>query len=416
MSENKTVIAVDVGTSKISCLIGERVDGGVEVIGKGQAPSHGVKKGAIDDIEECSQSIELAIVEAENCAGVRVNQIVAGISGEYISTFCGRGRVAITNKGNEITSADVSRALSLAKPDKDMEDLRLLHAIPRMYSIDGEMGVKNPVGLIGNHLEVDAYMVAGSRTHLANIAKAFNLNGLEIEPGGFVLSSIGAARAVLAESEKNLGVVLIDIGAGTTKIAVYKGGFLIHSRTLSLGSDSLTYDIAMCFRIPLVEAENLKIKYASACPDLLSEEEQTQQVAALSFSESEDTVLVPRKELSCIVEARLMEIFEAISRDLKRLYSKGIYIAGAIITGGASKMRHVNYIAQRILDLPTKIGRPTNIQGLGDWEGNPEYSSVAGILQLASERKAISVPVVKNKTGRVTHAFKKVWSWLQEVL
>lgn len=415
MPRFNSIAAIDAGTSKISCLIGEcNENNEIEVIGKGQSPSHGIKKGAVTDIEECARAIEIAVIEAENAAGVRVSSAVAGVSGEYIFTGTSKGKVDVTGKNNEITKADLKRVIDSAGEGKLGVEKKILHVIPRCYFINGHDGVKNPVGMFGQNLEVDAYLIAGENTSLQNLTRSFTRTGLELESGGYVFSSLASARAVLDDSDKSLGIVMVDMGAGTTKIAVYKGGVLIHCRVLPLGGDNLTYDIAMTFKIPLSEAESLKTAKGSACPELLTPEEGEEEVPAMSFSESE-SVSIQRKMLSQIIEARLMDIFEGIRKELQRLHGMGVCIAGAVLTGGCAKLKHINYLAQRILDIPAKIGKPTGVTGLGKWEGNPEFASVVGTLQYAAERRSLRAVALPPPPKGVAGAFKKVLSLLGDV-
>jgi len=410
---NNIVAALDTGTSKISCLIGEIHENNVlEVIGKGAAPSHGIKKGAITDIDECAKTIELAVMEAENQSGVRINSLLAGVSGEFIVSGTSRGKIKISGKNQEVTDGDIAKVMSSARMAKICQDRRILHAEPMGYHIDGHNGIRNPVGMVGNKLEVDAYLIAGDNTYLQNIARTFQKSGLEMDLNDYVYSSLATANTVLDDSDKNLGVALIDMGAGTTKINVFKGGVLVHSRVLPLGGDNLTYDIAMTFKIPLCEAESLKISKGCACPELLSAEEEEEEVEAISFSESE-TLNIQRKMLSEIIEARLMDIFEGVRKELNRLGTGGIFVAGSMLTGGTARLKHINYLSQRVLEMPAKIGKPCNITGLGSWAGNPEYSSVTGILQMAADRRISSV--ARGQFGFAKRFCGRVFQWLQDV-
>jgi cell division protein FtsA len=412
-NKNNVIAAVDVGTSKISCLIGEiNGDESIEILGKGAIPSHGIKKGAIADIQESAKAIELAVIEAENATGIpgiRVNSVFAGVSGEFISSSAIKGKIDITGKNFEITPADVKKVISTASSAKVGEQHRALHVIPRGYFIDGHNGIKNPVGMVGKQLEVDAYLIAGENTFLENITRTFNRSGLELETSDYFYSSLASAHAVVDESEKNLGIVLIDIGAGTTKVNIYKSGVLLHSWVMPLGGDNITYDIAMTFKIPLSEAESLKITKGSASPELLTAQEEEEEVEAISFSESE-SVNIQRRMLSEIIEARLMDIFEGIHRDLLRLNNMGICIAGAVLTGGCAKLRHINHISQRVLEIPTKIGRTANMAGLGTWAGNPEFASVIGILQMAADKR--SQAEEKARPGTLWGFLNKIYQWL----
>lgn len=415
MPKDRSIVALDLGTSKISCLIGENIENRLEVIGKGESPSHGVDKGSVVDIEKCSRAIELAILEAENSSGKRVNSLVVGTSGGFITSFADKRKIKINGEENEITSEQLASLLSSLKNEKFKKfdrEMSILHVLPRLYLIDGHSGVKNPVGMVGKELEVEAYLIAGFDNYLQNISRMFTKMDLDLDDPGFVSSSLAAADVVVTESEKDLGVIFIDIGAGTTKLAVYKEGNLIYSRTILMGGDLITRDISKCLKIPLIEAENLKISEGSACPDLLDSQEENRELEAASFSESTSIVLVGKRILAEIIEARLIEIFEIIKKDIHYLNSKGVYIVGSILTGGVAKLEHVDCLAQRILEIPAKIGRPKNLIGLGDWEGNPEYSSVVGILSLASSKKN-QVPSTP-QNGLVNY-FKNFIRWLQEV-
>lgn len=413
MARSNVIAAVDAGTSKISCLIGEIHDNNtLEVLGKGSAPSHGMKRGAITDIDECAKSIELAVIEAENASNVRVHSVVAGVSGEFILAGTSRGKHKITGKNHEVTEADLKRVITSASNVKMGEGKQILHVVPMGYYIDGHNGIRNPLGMVGSKLEVDAFLIAGEETYLQNIARTFQKTGLELELGDYVYSSLASAHSVLEESEKNLGIVLVDIGAGTTKINVYKGGVLIHSRVLPLGGDNLTYDIAMTFKIPLSEAENLKITKGCACPEFLTADEEEEEVEAISFSESE-SINIQRKMLSEIIEARLMDIFEAIRKEILKLNNNGIFIAGTVLTGGTARLKHVQYLSQRVLDVPAKVGKPANITGLGNWANNPEYASVVGVLQMAMERKIEGGTRIR--MGSVGGFCNRIFQWLHEV-
>ncbi|MFP4497048.1 MAG: cell division protein FtsA [Vulcanimicrobiota bacterium] len=414
MPRHNTITTIDIGTSKVSCLIGEyNSDSVLEIAGKGQAPSHGITKGAINDVEECSKAIEIAVMEAENAAGIRVSSVTASVSGEYISSGSSKGKVEITSKNGEITQNDISRVIEAARNSKPHEGHRILHVVPRCFSVDSHDAVKNPLGMIGKNLEIDAYLIMGKDSFLQNINQAILRTGLELETSNYVFSSFVSGHSVVDESEKNLGVILIDMGAGTTKINVYKSGVLVHSRVLPLGGDLITYDIAVYYGIPLSEAEKLKIQEGSACADLLTAEEEEAEVEAASFSESQSIVLVKREVLAQIIEARLMDIFEVIRKEISWLHNRGIYIAGSILTGGVAKTRHVHFLAQRILEVPTKVGRPGKYNGLSDWAGNPEFASVVGSMRYLEENK-LGVTPTKNSNQLIGY-FKKAINWLHEV-
>ncbi len=305
----------------------------------------------------------------------------------------------------------VSEAGGLKLP----QDRRILHVIPRGFYIDGHNGVINPLGMKGDKLEVDAYIITGLSTYLQNISRALEMSEIELEKNGFIHSTIAAANAIIKEEEKKLGILFVDMGAGTTKIAAYKSGHLLHCRTFPLAGDKITYDVAMTLKVPLSEAEGLKISKGAACPELLTEDEENEVMEAISFSESE-AVNVQRKMLAEIIEARLMDIFAAVKREIQRLNESGVFIAGVVLTGGTAKIKDINYLAGRILELPVRIGKPKNISGLNEWEGNPEFAGVIGTLQMAVNRKGGN-GTVAGKCNLVHNAYnylKKAWELIVE--
>jgi len=411
--EKKSIVALDIGTSKISCLIAEyNVETGIKIVGKGKTNSHGIKKGVVSDLEECANSIELAVLEAENEAGIQAQNVYAGISGEHIATGTNLGKIEITDKNHKVTQSDVSKVIKDAGGIKLPRDRQVIHVIPRGYRIDGYNGVANPVGMKGTSLEVDAYLITGINMYLQTITSALEMKELTLEKDGYILSTIAAGEVVLKEEEKDLGILLLDIGAGTTKIAAYIGGSLISCRTLRTGGDKITRDIARIFQIPLSEAEGLKVSKGAAYPELLSSDEESEVIEAISFSESE-VVNVQRKMLTQIIEARLTEIFEEIKQEIKVLNDQGIYLVGAILTGGTARLKDINHLASNILQLRTRVGKPTNIPGLNEWEGNPEFAGVIGTLKMAAEkRKDTGNNYVRNPIMTVV---SDIWEWIKQI-
>lgn len=415
MPKDNRVVAVDVGTSKISCVIAEySLENGIEIIGKGYVPSHGVKMGIVTDLQECSKAIELAIIDAENSAGTRVSHVFAGISGEHITSGYNKGKIDITNKNNEITPSDLRKVIHKAGGVKLSQDRKILDIIPRGFYINGHNGIVNPVGMRAQQLEVDAYIVTGSNTYLQNISRAFEMTEIvELEKNGFIHSSLAAAKAIIRDEEKKLGTLFVDIGAGTTKIAAFKNGSLIHCRTLPVAGDRITFDIAMHRKIPLSEAEGLKVSKGCSCVEMLTEEEGDEIIEALSFSESE-SIDIERRILVEVIELRLIQIFKHIKKEIQMLNDRGVYFAGVILTGGTAKLKGISYLAARVLELPVKIGKPVNIRGLNEWEGNPEFSGVVGTAAMALERRSEKSYSVKNQNfvQRVMHVLKKIWDYV----
>jgi cell division protein FtsA len=411
-----TVVAVDMGTSKISCLIAEySPETGLEIIGRGHTPSHGIKAGVVTDLKECSRALELAVIEAENSAGMRVNSVFAGISGEHIQIKNNKAKVEITGKNYKITSEDVNRVVQLAGGISLTSDRKILHVIPRGFCIDGFNVVDDPVGMQGKQLEVDAFVITGSKAYMQNISLALEMSELELEKDGYIYSTIAAAGTVLKEEEKKVGILLVDIGAGTTKIAAYKGGSLISCRSIPIAGDKITYDIALTFKIPLSEAERLKVQKGSAWAERLNNDELNEVIEAEDFADSGIIVDVQRKLLAQTIEARLMDIFELVGREVKKLNEIGIIPVGVILTGGTARLKDIHYLASRVLDLRVRVGKPINISGLKEWEGNPEFSGVVGALSCAISRKKTSSKnnVVKtNLPHGVFTSIKRLWEWI----
>ncbi|MCE1247836.1 MAG: cell division protein FtsA [Firmicutes bacterium] len=411
-----TVVAVDMGTSKISCLIAEySPETGLEIIGRGHTPSHGIKAGVVTDLKECARALELAVIEAENSAGMRVNSVFAGITGEHIQIKNNKAKIDITGKGYKITAEDVTKVVQMAGGISLTADRKILHVIPRGFCIDGYIVVDDPVGMQGKILEVDAFVVTGAKAYMQNINLALEMSELELEKDGYIYSTIAAAGTVLKDEEKKVGILLVDIGAGTTKIAAYKGGSLISCRTIPIAGDKITYDIALTFKIPLSEAERLKVQKGSACADRLNNDEQNEIIEAEDFADSGIIVDVQRKLLAQTIEARLMDIFELVGREVRKLNEIGIIPVGVILTGGTARLKDIHYLASRVLELRVRVGKPINIAGLKEWEGNPEFAGVVGALNCAITRKKTSTksPVVKaNISHGMFTSFKRVWDWV----
>lgn len=410
MAKHDIVVGLDIGTSKICCVIGEvSPDQTLEIFGKGVTPSKGLKKGAVVDIDEAASSIEAAVSEAEKMTGFHINCVYVGVTGEYISSLVSHGVVTVGSSDKEISESDARRVIEAARLVGIPNDREIIHVIPKSFSIDGTDGVKNPIGMSGMRLEVDAHIVVGLSTFLQNINKSVQRAGLEIEENGLVLGSIPTSLSVLSEEEKELGIVLVDIGGGTTDVAIFKNSSLVTTAILPIGGSNITYDAVIVLRIPQSEAERIKIAKGTASPHFLKEDEQIDVVSLSSV----DPPSVSRMELAEVIEGRLTDIFEWLRKEIRKVTDKGIHLAGVTITGGCANIEGISHFAQDFLQLPVRIGKPINIPGIGDDFRDPAYSMAIGLALYGSKRRSRTLERVS--TSKVGDIFQKVLQWLQEV-
>lgn len=410
VTKHDIVVGLDIGTSKICCVIGEvGPDLSIEIFGKGVSPSKGLKKGAVVDIDETAKAIEAAVAEAEKMAGFHINCIYVGVTGEYIGSLASHGVVTIGSSDKEISESDTRRVIEAARLVGIPNDREIIHVIPRSFSIDGTDGVKNPIGMSGMRLEVDAHIIVGFSTFLQNINKSVQRAGLEIEENGLVLGSIPTSLAVLSEEEKELGIVLVDIGGGTTDVAIFKSNSLVTTAILPIGGSNITYDAVIVLRIPQAEAERIKVAKGCASPSFVKEDEQIEVVSLSSV----DPPSVSRIELAEVVEGRLMDIFDWLRKEIKKVTDKGIHLAGVTLTGGCANIEGIARFAQDFLQLPVRIGRPANIPGISDELRDPAFSVAVGLALYGARKRSRTLERVS--TSRVGDIFQKVLQWLQEV-
>jgi len=410
VTKHDIVVGLDIGTSKVCCIIAEvGPEQTIDILGQALAPSRGLKKGAVVDIDEVAKSIETAVSEAEKMAGFHVNCVYVGVTGEYISSMSSHGVVTVGNTDKEISESDVRRVIEASRLVGVPNDREIIHVIPKNFMIDGTDGVKNPVGMSGMRLEVDAHIITGMVTFLQNINKSVQRAGLEIEESGIVLGSIPTSMTVLSEEEKELGIVLVDIGGGTTDVAIFKNNSLVTTAILPIGGSNITYDAVIVLRIPHVEAERIKVAKGCASVDLIKEDEQIEVVSLSSV----DPPSVSRRELAEVVEGRLMDIFDWLRKEIKKVTGTGIHLAGVTLTGGCANIEGIASTAQNILQLPVRIGKPSNIQGLADNLRAPEYSMALGLVLYGSRKKSRSLE--RMSSSKVGDVFQKVLQWLHEV-
>ncbi|HEY2345265.1 MAG TPA: cell division protein FtsA [Xanthomonadaceae bacterium] len=401
--DKSLIVGLDVGTSKVVALVGEYSPGNpIEVIGLGTHESRGLRRGVVVDIESTVQSIQRAVQEAEMMAGCEISSVYASVSGSH--TQCRNSPGIVPIKDGEVTYADLDNVLQAAKAVAIPADQKILHAIPQEYMIDNSAeSIRNPVGMSGVRLEVRAHLVTGAQSAAQNITKCINRCNLQVDD--LILASIASSTAVLTADEKDLGVVLVDIGAGTTDIAVFVQGAICHSASLPIAGDQVTNDIAHLLRTPTPDAEHIKVRYACALAQLATAEESIQ---VPGVGERPPRRLA-RQALAEAVQNRYEEMFEMVQAELRRSGFEERVRAGLVLTGGASKMEGVAELAEEMLHMPVRMGIPQHVSGLGEVVGNPVHASGVGLLLWGSQIEHPRRPVVP--TGKVGSMFSKMRNW-----
>lgn len=371
-----TVVGIDIGTTKICTLVGE-VDGynDVHVVGVGVVPSRGLRKGVIVGVDEATKAINASIEQAERMSGYKIESAYVGVAGSHISALNTRGVVAIGRGDRPITQDDVDRALEAAQAVAVPHNRQIIHVIPRGFSLDGQEGVRDPIGLVGYRLEVEAHVVYGASTSLSNLESCVRNSSVGITAK--VLQPLASAEAVLRPDERELGVVLVDAGGGTVDVAIFIEGSIWHSLALPVGGNHLTNDIAIGMRIPFDLAEALKREHGHALPEAIPPDEV---VEVRSFGQARERV-VSRRELAMIIEARAEEIFEMILREIKRSGYDGLLPAGVVITGGTAELEGLVELGQRVLGLPVRVGVPEQVGGVVESIQGPAFATSIGLLQ-----------------------------------
>lgn len=372
-NDNRMIVGLDIGTSKVVAIVGEVTsEGRIEVIGIGSHRSTGLKKGVVVNIESTVQSIQRAVEEAELMAGCDIHSVYAGIAGSHIRSLNSHGIVAI--KDREVFAQDIERVIDAAQAVAIPADQKVLHILPQEYLIDEQEGVKEPLGMSGVRLEAKVHLVTCAVNAAQNIEKCIRRCGLDVDD--VILEQLASSYAVLTDDEKELGVCVIDVGGGTTDIAVFTEGAIRHTGVIPIAGDQVTNDIAMALRTPTPHAEEIKIKYACALAKLAGADE-TIKVPSVGDRPPRD---LSRQALAEVVEPRYDELFTLVQAELRRSGFEDLLAAGIVLTGGSAKMEGVVELAEEIFHMPVRLGTPTNVRGLRDIVDNPIYSTGVGLL------------------------------------
>ena len=404
-TDKNIIVGLDIGTSKVVAIVGEvRQDNEIEIIGIGSHPSRGLKKGVVVNIESTVQSIQRAVEEAELMAGVEIDSVFAGIAGSHVSSLNSHGIVPI--KDGEVSHADVERVIDAARAVAIPADQKILHILPQEFIIDNQEGIHDPVGMSGVRLEARVHMVTGAVSAAQNIIKCVRRCGLEVED--LILEQLASSYSVLEDDEKDLGVCLVDIGGGTTDIAVFTGGSIRHTAVIPIAGDQVTNDIAVALRTPTQHAEEIKLKYACALTQLASADE-TIEVPSIG---DRPPRRLSRQTLAEVVEPRYEELLTLIQAELRRSGYEDLVAGGVVLTGGSSKMEGLIDLAEEVFHMPVRLGIPQYVTGLVDVVRNPIHATGVGLLLFGYRNRAMRVPELSGGGG-----MKSVWnrmkSWFQ---
>ncbi|EGW22694.1 cell division protein FtsA [Methylobacter tundripaludum] len=401
-TERNLIVGLDIGTSKVAAIVGELTsDGNIEIIGIGSTPSRGLKKGVVVNLESTVQSIQRAIEEAELMAGCQIRSVYAGIAGSHIRSLNSHGIVAIKDK--EVTQYDIDRVIDSARAVAIPADQKILHILPQEFVIDLQEGIKEPIGMSGIRLEAKVHMVTGSVSASQNIVKCIRRCGLEVDD--IVLEQLASCNSVLTDDEKELGVCLIDIGGGTTDIAIFVEGAIKHTAVIPIAGDQVTNDIAVALRTPTLNAEDIKRKYACALTQLANVDEI---IEVPSIGDR-----APRKistqNLAEIIEPRYEELMLLVQSELRRSGYEELIAAGIVLTGGSSKVMGLIDLAEEIFHMPVRMGGPQNVTGLTEVVKNPIHSTGVGLLMYGKEHQGVGRSIDSDGPS----VFSRMKNWFQ---
>ena len=399
--DKNLIVGLDIGTSKVVAIVGEISGDEVEIIGLGSSRSRGLKKGVVVNIESTVHSIQRAIEEAELMAGCEIHSVFAGIAGSHVRSLNSHGIVAI--RDHEVGTGDVDRVIDAARAVAIPADQKILHILPQEFVIDHQEGIKEPIGMSGVRLEAKVHIVTGAVSAAQNIIKCVRRCGLEVDD--VILEQLASSYAVLTEDEKELGICLVDVGGGTTDIAVFTDGAIHHTAVIPIAGDQVTNDIAVALRTPTQHAEDIKVQYACALTQLANADEA---IDVPSVGERPSRRL-SRQTLAEVVEPRYEELFTLIQAELRRSGFEDLIAAGIVLTGGSSKMEGVVELAEEIFHMPVRIGIPQHVSGLADVVKNPIYSTGVGLLLFGRKQMQEGFSPLRASGG----LWERMKSWFQ---
>lgn len=407
MTRQKFSVGLDVGTTKTAICVGQLQEGLVQIIGTGLTPTSGMRKGVVVDIEECVSSISAALEQAEHTAGLPLEEATVGLGGAHIQSSVSKGVIAVSKADGEVTSSDIDRVIQAAQAVALPPNREILHVIPRQYLVDGQDGIKDPIGMTAVRLETEAIVIGGSSTAIRHLTKCVNQAGLKIQ--GLLFNGLATARSLLSNKQRELGVLVIDIGGGTTTLTIFEEGDIIYANVLPIGSVHITNDLAIGLRTSVEIAEQVKIKHGCALASLVKEVERID----LSKIDPEEDQKIERKIIVEIIEARLKELINMVDEQLKTIGKSGLLPAGVVLTGGGSLIDGLVDLVKYQLQLPCRVGLPTlEIGGLVDKIDSPVYAAAVGLmlegLEQSMESRWSSSTAKNQAIGDLPGRFKKL--------
>jgi len=404
LARGSTIVGLDVGSTKVAVLVGEvSEDGQVQVIGFGLVPSAGIRKGTVIDIESTARSIEEAIEKAEQMSGRPIEGGYLGVSGPTVSSLNNRAVVAVANPDKEITVEDVERVLQAARVVPLPPDRQIIHVIPRQFIVDGNESILDPVGMVGTRLEVETHIVTGNQAAIQNLLKCCERAGFRVQE--LVLSAYASGEAVLFPAEKELGVVVVDIGGGTTDIALFDQGSLWYTSVLPVGGSYITSDLAVGLRTPLINAEEIKKEYGCTLPALTSESE----IIEVSSVGGKDVYRVPKKAIAEIIQPRVQEILGLVKNQLEKTGYTGLLPGGIVLTGGTALTQGIIELAAEEFQKPVRLGFPESVSGLTNVVQSPIFATGVGLLMYGARRRGQMVKEAENFSWRSMMTRIKNW-------
>jgi len=409
VSRRKRVVGLDLGTSKVATVIAESDDyGGISVLGVGEAPAEGLRKGVVVNIEKTVHAIQAAVVSAERMAGVRAEAVVVSLGGPHLSAQVSRGVIAVARPDRDIDADDVQRVIEAARAVSVPSDRQVIHVLPRAFIVDGQEGVKEAVGMTGHRLEVETLIVTAAQTSLQNVIKCVHQAGLDVED--VVYQGLATGEGVLQANEIELGVCLIDIGAGTTDVVVYNEGSAFHLAVLPVGGNQVTNDVAIGLKTTLADAEALKLHYGHTLAEAIPAEEliELRQVGGDRLMTS------PRRYLAEIIGPRLREIFQLARSEVRKSGFDGLLPAGVVVSGGGARLMGTTDAAQSVFDSAVRLGLPTGVGGLADRAGGPSHATAIGLVRWGMHAQPASSSRALAQNPAMGGAYQKTVRWLRD--
>ena len=400
------VAGLDVGTTKVCCVMAEwSPTGNLDIVGVGTSPSRGLRKGVVVNLDSTVESIKHAVGEAEAMAGTEVASVITGVGGGHIRGVNSRGAVAVSGKHREVSQSDIDRALGAARAVNLPQDREVIHVLPQTFIVDDQDGVKEPLGMFGARLDVEVHLVTGATTSVRNVVRSVNRAGLSVQD--IVLQPLASAEATISPEEKELGVLLIDLGGGTTDVALFRDGAVWYTGILPLGGDHISNDIAVGLRTPTADAEELKKRHGCAFTALVREDE-TVDVPSVGGRKARQ---LSRHILSEIIQPRVEEIFTLVARDVARAGLEDVAAAGVVVTGGTSMMRGVPELAEQVFDVPVRRGVPTGLGGLTDKIDSAIYTTGVGLVLYGAASRAEAPPPEPTGGSLLQRVGRRVRGW-----